>query len=108
MIKHWRSVCDTGCAIKFCFSVDSSFVICRGRKSILIYMYCRSKDLGELEFMSDVCMSYIPDLIMMDIRHFKTWNDFTCARTLMCNVKQHRVYDYFDDSAAIEEFVITT
>lgn len=108
MIKHWRSVCDTGCAIKFCFSVDSSFVICRGRKSILIYMYCRSKDLGELEFMSDVCMSYIPDLIMMDIRHFKNWNDFTCARTLMCNVKQHRVYDYFDDSAAIEEFVITT
>ena len=106
MINHWRNVCDTGCATRFCFSVDSSFVICRNQKSVLIYMYCRSKDFGELDFMPDVCMSDIPDIIMMDITHFRDWYEFTCARTLMCNVKQHAVYDFFDDSAAIDEFII--
>ena len=94
MINHWRDVCASNCMIRFCFSVDSSFVICRDKKSILIYMYCRSKDLGELEFMPDVCMSDIPNVIMMDITHFKDWYEFTCARTLMCNVQQHVVHDY--------------
>ena len=108
MIDHWRDVCVNSCMIKFCFSIDSSFVICRNKKRILIYMYCRSKDLGELEFMPDVCMSDIPNVIMMDITHFKDWYEFTCARTLRCNVQQHIVHDYFDDSAAILEYVIKT
>ena len=56
--------------------------------------------------MPDVCMSDIPNIILVDIKHFRDWNEFTCARTLMCNVTQHAVYDFFDDSAAIEEFVI--
>ena len=71
-------------------------------------MYCRSKDLGELEFMPDVCMSDIPNLIMTDITHFRDWNEFTCDRTLMCNVQQHIVHDFLDHSAAIVEFVLKT
>ena len=108
LINHWRDVCENNCASRFCFSIDSSFVICRNEKSVLIYMYCRSKDMGELEFMPDVCMggNNIPDLIMLDIKHFRDWYEFTCARTLMCNVKRHTVYDFFDDAAAMDEFVM--
>ena len=108
MVDHWRDVCVNNCMIRFCFSVDSSLVICRSNRSVLIYMCCRSKDLGELNFMPDVCMSDIQNVIMIEIKHFKNWYEFTCARTLMCNVQQHVVHDYFDDSATIVKYVIKT
>ena len=100
IICNWRIVCDTACQTRFCFSIDSSLVVCREQQSVLIYVYARSKDAPELDFLSDVCMADVNDLIMMDIVHFKNWNDFTCARTLMCRVKKHTVYDFFEDPTA--------
>ncbi len=99
IICNWRDVCDKACQTKFCFSIDSSLVICREQHSVLMYVYARSKDAPELDFLSDVCMADVNDLIMMDIVHFKNWNDFTCARTLMCRVNKHTVYDFFEDPA---------
>ena len=100
IITHWHDVCDKACQTKFCFSIDLSLVVCREQQSVLIYVYARSKDAPELDFLSDVCMADVNDLIMMDIVHFKNWNDFTCARTLMCRVKKHAVYDFFEDPTA--------
>ena len=101
IITHWRDVCDKTCDADV-MSIDSSLIVCREEQSVLIYIYARSRpsDSGELDFLSAVCMTDVEDLIMMDIIHFKNWHDFTCARTLMCRVKKHAVYDFFEDPTA--------
>lgn len=102
MLHHWKKILCEAINDRILLSVDSSFVFNTNECNVvLIFIKARNKDLGELQFISDICLSGVSDLVMSDMVEWEDSYAFQVARVMSCNVRDHAVYDFWKESQSL-------